>query len=153
MQAEDYFAIQNLVFSYPYHLDRGELSTMAALFAHADVYLTPEGDAIRSDPATVEAAFREFLQLYDNGTPCTRHITSNLIIESSGPARATARSYVMVFQQTGTLPLQPIIGGDYHDTFEKVDGAWRFSERRMGNDLFGNLSAHGKYTFGPQEEL
>jgi hypothetical protein len=51
----------------------------------------------------------------------------------------------MVFQQTKNLPLQPIIGGDYRDRFEKVDGVWRFSERHIGNDLFGNLSAHGKY--------
>lgn len=151
MKAEDYFAIQNLVFRYPYHLDRGELSAMAELFAHADIYLTA-GAAIRSDPAAVEAAFREFLQIYDDGTPRTRHITSNLIIEPAGQDRATASSYVMVFQQTADFALQPIIGGDYHDRFEKVDGVWRFAERRMGNDLFGDLSAHGKFAFGPQEQ-
>lgn len=152
MRAEDYFAIQNLVFRYAYHLDRGELAEMATLFAHADVYLSPEHDAICSNPAAIATAFRDFLQLYD-GIPRTRHITSNLIIESDGPARATASSYVMVFQQTNSLPLQPIIGGDYHDTFEKMEGTWRFVERRMSNDLFGNLSAHGKFAIGPQEEL
>jgi hypothetical protein len=147
MNADDYFAIQNLIHRYPYHLDRGELDTMAALFAHADVYMG-ERHVVRSDPAGVAQAFRDFLQLYD-GSPRTRHITSNLIIEADGPDRARASSYVMVFQQTKALPLQPIIGGDYHDRFEKVSGVWRFAERRIGNDLFGDLSAHGKYHFAP----
>lgn len=152
MTADDYFAIQKLVYSYPYHLDRGELAEMAALFAHADVYM-PGMEPVRSNPAGVEKAFRDFLQVYANGTPRTRHLTSNLIIEPDGPDRARATCYVMVFQQTQALPLQPIIGGDYRDRFEKVDGIWRFTERHIGNDLFGDLSAHGKYDFAPPADL
>jgi hypothetical protein len=148
MTADDYFAIQKLVYSYPYHLDRGELDVMSQLFAHADVHMA--GDiVIRSDPKGVAQAFRDFLQLYADGTPRTRHMTSNLIIEPDGPERAKGSCYVMVFQQTGELPLQPIIGGDYRDRFEKVAGVWRFSERWFGNDLFGDLSAHGRYSFAP----
>lgn len=148
MQADDYFAIQNLIHRYPLHLDRGEIDEMAELFRHADVYM---GDLppVRCDPAAVAQAFRGFLRLYDDGAgrlvPRTRHMTSNVIIESDGEGRARASSYVMVFQQALELPLQPIIGGDYRDRFEKVEGAWRFVERRIGNDLYGNLSAHGKY--------
>jgi hypothetical protein len=37
-----------------------------------------------------------------------------------------------------------VIGGDYRDVVEKVDGVWRFVERRMGNDLVGNLTCHGR---------
>jgi hypothetical protein len=40
------------------------------------------------------------------------------------------------------LPLQPIITGSYRDRFEKVDGAWRFSERRELVGETGDLSAH-----------
>jgi SnoaL-like protein len=151
VDADDYFAIQKLIFSYPLHLDRGEVDEMAALFAHADVYM---GDLppVRSNPAEIAAAFRNFLQIYPDGTPRTRHMTSNLIIEADGPNQAFANCYVMVFQQTQHLPLQPIIGGDYRDRFEKVNGIWRFTERRIGNDLFGDLSAHGKYLFGTPAE-
>lgn len=144
MEADDYFAIQKLIHSYPLHLDRGELDAMAELFRHADVYMG-DGEPVRSDPKAVAQAFRDFLRIYEDGTPRTRHITSNLIIEPDGEGRAKASSYVMVFQQTKELPLQPIIGGDYRDRFEKVDGVWRFVERYIGNDLYGNLSAHGKY--------
>jgi hypothetical protein len=117
---------------------------MAELFRHADVYMG-SAEPVRSDPQAVARAFRDFLRLYEDGTPRTRHMTSNLIIEPDGPQRAKASCYVMVFQQTDELPLQPIIGGDYRDRFEKVGGVWRFIERHIGNDLYGNLAAHGKY--------
>ena len=52
-------------------------------------------------------------------------------------------------QATEALPLQPIIGGRYFDRFAKVDGVWRFTERRMEMELFGNLSAHLLQQFGP----
>jgi hypothetical protein len=144
MQADDYFAIQKLIYSYPLHLDRGNLDAMAELFRHADVYM---GDMapVHSNPQAVAEAFRSFLRIYEDGTPRTRHMTSNLIIEPDGDNSARASCYVMVFQQTKDLPLQPIIGGDYFDRFAKVDGVWRFTERRIGNDLYGDLSAHGKY--------
>lgn len=37
-----------------------------------------------------------------------------------------------------------MIGGDYLDHVEKVDGEWRFTERHMANNLVGNLKAHGR---------
>lgn len=152
MNANDYFSIQNLIHRYPYHIDRGEVDEMAQLFAHADVYM-PGREPVRSNPAAVAQAFRDWLQIYANGTPRTRHMTSNVIIEPDGSDRARATSYVMVFQQTKNFALQPIIGGDYRDRFEKVNGVWRFYERYIGNDLFGDLSAHGKFTFSPPAEL
>jgi hypothetical protein len=143
MDALDYFAIQNLVNSYPYALDRGDFDAVGALFAHATVY---SGGALLADkdPAAMARANRAWVILYPDGTPRTRHYITNLIIEPAGPDRATVKSYVMVFQQTDALPLQPVIGGDYLDTVAKVDGHWRFVERRMGNNLVGDLSAHGR---------
>jgi hypothetical protein len=73
-----------------------------------------------------------------------------VIIEPDGPEAARAQSYILVHQATDALPLQPIIGGRYHDRFARVGGAWRFSERRMEIDLFGNLSAHLLKQFGPK---
>lgn len=149
MTADDYFAIQALIHTYPKRLDAGDLSGMAQLFADADVYF-PDGSVCRADSAGVEKAFRDFLRLYDGGIPRTRHMMSNVIIQPEGENAASATSYVMVFQQTDALPLQPIIGGDYRDQFVRRDGLWRFSKRVIGNDLFGDLSAHGRYAFAPQ---
>ena len=49
---------------------------------------------------------------------------------------------MIVFQATDFLQLQPVIGGRNYDRFERVDGVWRFRERRIESDLMGDLSAH-----------
>ena len=146
MDADDYFAIQKLIFTYPRLLDRGEIEAMAELFAHATVHF-PEQPPIHADAAAVARAYRDFLRIYPDGTPRTRHVMANVIIEPDGPAHARSTSCVMVFQQTAGFPLQPIIGGDYEDHLQKIDGRWRFLERRIRNDQVGDLSAHGRYRF------
>lgn len=149
IDATDYFAIQNLIHAYAYRLDGGRLDELGELFAHADVHFQGIAEPVRSDPAAVTRMFADFLQLY-HGKPRTRHVMSNVVIEFDSATEARATAYVVVFQQTEKLPLQPIITGDYADRFVKVDGKWRFAERYIRNDLFGNLSAHGKHTFGPE---
>ena len=146
MDADDYFAIQKLIYTYPLLLDRGEIEEMAELFAHATVHV-PAQPPIHADAAAVARAYRDFLRIHADGTPRTRHVMANLIIEPDGPDRARSTSCVMVFQQTAEFPLQPIIGGDYEDRLQKVGGRWRFVERRIRNDQVGDLSAHGRYRF------
>jgi len=53
-----------------------------------------------------------------------------------------------VLQQTDALPLQPIICGRYHDTFQRIDGRWWFATRTMFVDLVGDLSHHLLYELG-----
>jgi hypothetical protein len=80
---------------------------------------------------------------YEDGTPRTKHLTTNLIIEVDEEAgTATARSYWMVFQAVPGLPLQPILTGRYHDTFGRRGSAWRFTARRFLVDLVGDVSHH-----------
>jgi hypothetical protein len=143
MTGEDYFEIQNLIFSYPMLLDSGDFDGVGQLFAHATVF---SGGVLMADrdAAAVASSFRDWVITYPDGTPRTRHFISNVIIRPTEATRAIVSSYVMVFQQTDAAPLQPIIGGDYRDLVEKADGRWRFSERRMGNDLIGNLTCHGR---------
>lgn len=144
----DYLAVQRLVHLYPRRLDAGDLEGVGQLFADATVYFEGRPEPVECDPAEITAMFRAFLRLYD-GSPRTRHLICNLIVEPLGPATATATSTVVVVQAAPGLPLQPIITGDYHDRFEKAGGVWRFSERRISNDLFGDLSAHETYAIGP----
>ena len=53
-----------------------------------------------------------------------------------------ARSAFVVFQQTPTLPLQPVVSGRYRDTFVRIGGIWRFKTRHIMVDLVGNVSEH-----------
>jgi hypothetical protein len=133
--------IENLLYRYQELMDAGDLSGVGELFAHArlgsDVY-----DTTWTGAAEVEAMYGAFVRMYD-GKPRTTHTTTNPIIDIDDAAgTATCRSVYVVYQQTDVLPLQPIITGRYRDTFERVDGRWRFTERIFGVDSAGALSQH-----------
>lgn len=149
MKFADYLAVQNLIFRYCDHLDRGDFTAMAKLFAHADVYLGAAEQPLRSDPQAMAAMYRDFVRIHPDGTPRTRHLTTNLIIEEDGPGQIRAQSYITVVQSTESMSLQPIIGGRNLDRFGLVDGRWQFVERRIENDMWGDLSAHLQKAFGP----
>ncbi|PTD21191.1 MULTISPECIES: nuclear transport factor 2 family protein [Sphingomonas] len=143
MEADDYFAIQNVLFSYPFALDAGDFDAVGELLGDAVIH---SGGALLADrdPKAVANAFRSWVLTYADGTPRTRHMLANVMIVPEGEGKARASSYVMVFQQAGDGPLQAVIGGDYLDRLEKRDGRWRIVERTMGNDLVGDLSRHGR---------
>ena len=48
--------------------------------------------------------------------------------------------------------MQPIISGRYHDTMKRIDGRWRFTERRFLVDLVGDLSRHLRFELLPQDQ-
>jgi 3-phenylpropionate/cinnamic acid dioxygenase small subunit len=133
--------IEALIYGYAERMDAGDLDGVGRLFDNAR-YGTGEGELPLSG-AQVAEINKHLVILYEDGTPRTRHVTSNLILELDETAGvATSRSYFTVFQQAEDAPLAPIVAGRYHDRFEHADGAWRFSERRIFIDLMGDLSRH-----------
>jgi 3-phenylpropionate/cinnamic acid dioxygenase small subunit len=154
MEFSDYLQIQNLLHRYAHLMDQADFDAVGRLFAHADVFMPGDAGVFRKDPIGVSHLFRRWNRVYaDTGTLRTRHITTNLILEGDGPDRARTRCYVLVVQATPSFPLQPIIAGTYEDTFEKVDGTWRFAERReafKNFELVGDLSAHLLLEYAPR---
>ena len=137
---DDARQIENLLYTYAERIDLGDFEGIAELFTHA-LITSPQGGETKGYDAVL-ALYQESTRLYsDNGTPHTKHVTTNPIIEVDGD-KATCRSYFTVLQSLPELHLQPIISGRYHDEFEKVDGKWRFSQRTMLPELFGDLSQH-----------
>ncbi len=135
-------AIRGLIFAYAERLDRGDLAGVGALFAHAG-YGAGEGPLIPGD--RLEAVLREFVILYEDGTPRTQHVTTNVDIEvDRDESTARARSYFTVLQGTEEVPLQTIVAGRYRDRFECVGSRWRFAERRVFTDFVGNTRGHLK---------
>ena len=136
--------IRNLLGTYCERMDRGDFEGIGELFTDgrlADEHGTP----IAVGAAAVADLYRVGTRLYD-GSPRTKHVVANSVIETNDEtSAAVARSSYIVFQQTDDLPLQAIIAGRYHDTFEHHDGAWRFAERRFSIDLLGDLSHHLRY--------
>jgi len=135
--------IANLLYRYAECIDTGDLAGAAALFEHARIKVGP-GDTI--DAAGLLAIWKSLIVMYD-GTPRTKHVTTNPIIEVDEDAgTATCRSYYTVLQQTEGRPLQTIVAGRYHDGFERVGGGgggWRFCYRDLTLiDLVGDVSRH-----------
>jgi 3-phenylpropionate/cinnamic acid dioxygenase small subunit len=139
--ASDEQAIRNLLFSYAERIDRGDLDGMARLFEHA-AYRAGDQAPI-TDWRQVAQLNKSLVLLYEDGTPKTQHVTTNVLIEldASGTA-ASARSRFTVLQGAPGTALQVIVAGRYHDRFEKVSGAWRFSARHIFMDLVGDLTHH-----------
>lgn len=84
------------------------------------------------------------MTIYPCGTPRTKHVVTNPIIEIDEKANeATSRSYYTVLQATEGIPLQVIAAGRYHDRFTRIDGRWYFTYRDYTLlDLRGKLSGH-----------
>ncbi len=142
--ADDATAIANLLYLYAEAMDAGDFAGAAELFAHADIIVDHSPGAAPLDAAGILRIWESSVVRYADGTPRTKHVTTNPIIEIDAAAgTATCRSYYTVLQQVDDGPLAPIVAGRYHDRFERVDGAWRFSERDYSlMDLSGDLSRH-----------
>jgi 3-phenylpropionate/cinnamic acid dioxygenase small subunit len=133
--------IENLIATYAFLVDDGDFDGLGALLDQCDFTLGG-GPAIRGRQAIASFA-RQAPQVYDDGTPRTRHVTTNLIIEvDEGAGMARSRAYYTVFQAAPDFPLQPIACGRYADRFERADGKWRFAARSVQTDLAGNVSHH-----------
>ena len=140
--------IENLLYTYAERIDAGDLEGVADLFAHGRIKAAPDApsEAIFEGRDRVLGMYQAATRIYEDGSPHTRHVTTNAIIEVDEEADvATARSYYSVLQQTESLPLQVIIAGHYHDSFQRIDGKWWFDTRIMFVDQMGDLSHHLLY--------
>jgi 3-phenylpropionate/cinnamic acid dioxygenase small subunit len=145
--------ITNLLYRYAECIDAGDLVGAAALFEHARIRIGgPETGQDTIDAAGLLGIWKSLIVLYPDGTPRTKHVVSNPIIQVDGDAgTAHCRSYYTVLQQTDEFPLQTIVTGRYHDRFECVEGKWRFSYRNLTLiDMVGDVSHHLAYPIRPR---
>lgn len=136
-------AIANLIARYAELTDNGDFTTLGDLMADADFSLN--GGPPIHGAAAVTRLGHDVLQTYDDGTPKTRHLTTNLYIEVDEDAgTATARAYFTVLQALPDFPLQPVAAGRYRDRFTRTGGTWAFAERQVITDFSGDVSHHVK---------
>ena len=138
----DHEQIRALVHAYAERIDRGDFDAVADLFAHATIVAGDGSEFSGLD--TLRQLWRSSVKTYDDGSPLVCHLISNVDVHvGDDGTSATSRSYVTVLQAVpGALPLQPVAVSLHLDTFAKVDGAWRFTERRDRQVLVGDLSHH-----------
>jgi 3-phenylpropionate/cinnamic acid dioxygenase small subunit len=135
-------AIERLILTYAERLDAGDFDGVGALFARA-VTGTPADPRQNVGAAATAAMIAGTVVLYD-GSPCTKHVMSNISIDVA-PDRlsASARTDFTVFQSRPDFRAQPVVAGVYRDTFARTDdGTWHFASRLYTDPLFGDVSRH-----------
>ncbi|HUC04124.1 MAG TPA: nuclear transport factor 2 family protein [Acidimicrobiales bacterium] len=144
-----YEAICQLLYGYAERIDAGDFAGVAELFAQAT--LTFEGfDDTVSGRDAIQALYERTTRRYDDGTPRTKHVMTNVLVDDDGDGgRATSRSYFTVLQAVpGALALQPVIAGRYRNSYELVDDVWRLSSVHIIIDLVGDLAHHMLFDLG-----
>jgi hypothetical protein len=134
--------LRNLLGRYCELMDAADWPSVGTLFADAEL-VAENGAVVATGADAVQNLYERGTKLYD-GSPRTRHVTANSIIEIDGDAAQVRSSYV-VFQGTDVLPLQPIITGRYRDDFMRGGDGWRFARRQFFVDHVGDLSHHLTY--------
>jgi hypothetical protein len=134
--------LSNLIARYAELIDLGDLGGVADLLADAAVG-AGDSTSLLTGRDAILALYAATTRLHPDGTPGTKHVTTNLILDIDDDAgTASARSYWTVVQAVPGLPLQPILAGRYHDQFDRPDTSWRFVERRYLVELVGDVSHH-----------
>jgi 3-phenylpropionate/cinnamic acid dioxygenase small subunit len=147
-QESSYRAIERLIATYAELVDDGDFAAVGRLLADA-TFTGAAGSVSGAD--AIEKMLRDNVIVYDDGTPRTKHLTTNLAIEVDEQAgTAVSRAYFTALQAAPGLALRPIVSGRYHDRFEQTDGKWRFVERRVRTDLVGNVSRHLRHSAADQ---
>jgi 3-phenylpropionate/cinnamic acid dioxygenase small subunit len=142
--SDDVQAISNVVFRYAELVDQGDFDGAGALFKHGRYRaITPDGIRTAEGAEAITRQLSSTVRRYGDGTPRTRHITTNLIVEPRDDAETVScRSYFTVLQSIEGFHLVPVIAGRYQDTFFLRDGTWWFADRLVMPDLIGDLSHH-----------
>jgi 3-phenylpropionate/cinnamic acid dioxygenase small subunit len=134
--------LANLIARYAELIDNGDFHGVSELLGEAAVG-SGDGTSLLRGRDAIRALFTSTTRIHPDGTPGTKHVTTNLILDVDDEnATATARSYWTVLQSVPGLPLQPILAGRYHDRFERDGAGWHFAERRYLVDLVGDVSHH-----------
>lgn len=132
-------AILDLIYRYAELIDAGDFVGLGGLLDRAG--FGGPGTPTVTGAKNITALFGMTTKRFDDGTPRTRHLVLNPIVEIDGDT-ASARSTFCVVQATGVVPLQPIVVGRYFDRFARDPGGWHFTERIAAVEMLGDVSDH-----------
>ena len=126
---EDKEAIRELLALYCFHFDGGRFDDWLDLFTEEGVF-----EVSGVGRFTGREQLRAFLKNVPltNGVPAMKHCVMNDIVRVDGDS-ATSQSYVLVARGGARLDLG--VAGRYEDRLQRVNGQWRFAERKAFLDF------------------
>jgi 3-phenylpropionate/cinnamic acid dioxygenase small subunit len=137
----DRAVIVELLARYAEAIDAGDFAAVGELFSDAEL-LDAGGARLAVGREQVTALYEVSTRRYEDGTPRTAHVITNVIVEAVGDDVVEMRSRFTVFQATDGLALQPVVVGRYVDRVERSGGVWRFTGRTMIPESWGDVSHH-----------
>lgn len=140
MSAADKLEIAELLYRYAELIDAGDFDGVGQLLSRATFggAKTPSVSGAENIAGLFAMTTRRFP---DGGTPKTRHLVLNALIDLDGDS-AAARSTFLVVQATDAVAFQPIVAGRYYDRFARDGDGWYFAERRADVEMVGDVSDH-----------
>jgi hypothetical protein len=158
---ESYNEIHNVLVAVHTHFNMGEFDEMGRIFEHATLTTayTWADQAIVVGGERIGEGYRRATRLH-NGLPRVQYWLSNVVIDgddANGVAKAESQYAALVGDEStwsgphgmeaedhAKPPIQIFSVGRYHDDFERIDGAWRITNRMIYADLTGDRSLHLK---------
>ena len=136
-------AITKLLYTYAERIDAGDFAGVGEVFAHATLTFEGFPDTVSGAPA-VQAVYERTTRRYEDGTPRTKHVMTNVMVDvDDDEMAARSRSYFTVLQAVpGALALQPIIAGRYRHAYTCRGWRWEFASMHIIIDLVGDLAHH-----------
>ena len=133
-ETADRLAIRELVEAYAHCADRRDAKGQMALFTpdtHFVVYMNTRDPKPTQELHSREALAPVFADL--NKYAATMHFLGQSTILSLTDDRETGEAYCLAQHLTvdGNKRRLMIAALRYYDTFVKIDGSWRFAERRL----------------------
>ena len=133
-EAADRLAIRELIEAYAHCADRRDARSQMSLFtpdSHFVVYMDARDPRPSQELHSREALAPVFAEL--NKYDATTHFLGQSTILTLSADRATGEAYCLAHHLTvdGHDRRLMLASLRYLDTFEKIDGAWLFAERRL----------------------
>ena len=124
LSVEDRIAVNDLLMQATWANDSGNVEAFKAVFAPGAIVQNGSGDRVAAEDFVVNT-------LSHPGRKGRQHYVQNISVDPT-PDGFRARSYWMAWQwleSVGEKKMHAL--GDYEDFLVKIDGRWRFRERRM----------------------
>ena len=127
---EDLLEIQQLFVDYGRHLDAGDFTAYAGLFADdGELLLGPLGRA--KGPAAIEALITRAV---DGLVGRTFHLITSPVVELEGDTATAEVRWTVIEQGDDGRPVVSLLGR-HRDGLVRQDGRWRFTRREGHIDL------------------